>query len=536
MLFADVAAASEAVGASSARNQKVAALAAALRQAGPAGSGSPGGPAGEGAETEIRAVTAWLAGATRQRRTGLGWASVRDRPPPAEVATLTVTEVDDAFSATAVASGPGSAGLRQAIVGRLLAAATRPEQRLLAGLVSGELRQGAGAGLMIPAVAAAAGVAIEAVRRALSVHGDLPDVALAALTGGEPALAGFTLAVGRALAPMLAQPGSDLDTALAKTGAAGVEWKLDGVRAQLHRDGDDVAVFTRTLDDITGRVPDVVAAVRQLPVRRAILDGELLALRPDGRPAPFQATSARVMRRDATASTDVPLQLTVFDLLHADGEDLIGRPGAARREQLEAVAPGLVVPRHLIDDPGDDEQRAGARAFAAGALAAGHEGVVVKGLDVPYTMGRRGAGWVKVKPRITVDLVVLAAEWGHGRRTGLLSNLHLGARDPDGTYGPAGGFVMLGKTFKGLTDEMLRWQTDRLQELAVGAAGAAPRWQVDVRPELVVEIAFDGVQTSRRYPAGMALRFARVLAHRPDKPAGEADTVATVRAHHLPES
>ncbi|MFI7587582.1 ATP-dependent DNA ligase [Spongisporangium articulatum] len=519
MQFAEVAAASQVVAASSARNEKVAALARALRDAAPG---------------EVRAVTAWLSGATLQRRTGLGWASLRDSPPAAEVASLTVTEVDDALTASADASGAGSTGVRQQIVARLLGAATHPEQRLLAGLLAGELRQGAGAGLMLPAVAAAAGVPVEAVRRAVAVHGDLPDVALAALTGGPASLAGFSLAVGRGLSPMLAQPGSDLDVALGKTGAAGVEWKLDGVRAQIHRDGDDVAVFTRTLDDITDRVPEVVARVRELPVNRTILDGELLAYgaEVDGRrrPAPFQITNARVMTRAAAASTDVPLELTLFDVLHADGEDLIDRPGAQRRARLEAFGGDLLVPRHVVEDPSDDEQRSAAASFAAGALAAGHEGVVVKGLTAPYTMGRRGAGWVKVKPRITLDLVVLAVEWGHGRRTGLLSNLHLGARDPEGEYGPPGGFVMLGKTFKGLTDAMLRWQTDHLQAIATGGTG----WVVEVKPELVVEIAFDGVQSSPRYPAGMALRFARVLAHRPDKPASQADTVATVRGYHQP--
>jgi DNA ligase-1 len=516
VLLTEIAAASEAVAAAPSRKAKIALLADCLRLA------SAG---------DAPVVAAWLSGRTFQRRTGLGWASLRQAPPPAPQAVLTVTEVDSALARASGLSGPGSAGERQAILTGLLAAATAPEQRLLAGLVSGELRQGAAAGLIVDAVAAAAAVPLATVRRALAVHGDLPDVAAAALSGGAEALAGFSLGVGRPLAPMLAAPAPDLAAALVKTGAAGVEWKLDGVRVQIHRDGDEVAVFTRTLDDITTRVPEVVAAVRGLDVRSAILDGEVIASTAAGRPAPFQVTSARVARRDVeTASAAVPLGLTLFDVLHLDGDDLIDEPSAARRSRLEPAAGELVVPRHTIDDPDHPEQVARVTAFSADALARGHEGVVVKSLESAYTMGRRGAGWVKVKPRITLDLVILAAEWGHGRRTGLLSNLHLGARDPAGEYGPAGGFVMLGKTFKGLTDAMLAWQTERLQELSTGST----RYRVDVRPELVVEIAFDGVQTSPRYPAGLALRFARVLAHRPDKSAAEADTIGTVRSYHVP--
>jgi DNA ligase 1 len=521
VLLAEIAAASEAVTAASSRKEKIAHLAAALRRA--AGS----------SETDAPVVAAWLSGRTFQRRTGLGWASLRRMPPSAREATLSVREVDEALARAADLSGPGSTTQRQTILAGLLAAATAPEQRLLAGLISGELRQGAAGGLIVDAVAAAASVPVASVRRALAVHGDLPDVAAAALTGGTSALEGFGLSVGRALAPMLAAPAPELDAAFERTGPAGVEWKLDGVRVQIHRQGDDVAVFTRTLDDITDRVPEVVAATRALDLRSAILDGEVLASTASGRPAPFQVTSARVARRDAGASgAAVPLGLTLFDLLHLDGDDLIDEPSAARRLRLEPAAGDLVVPRHLVDDPTDDEQLSAASAFAADALARGHEGVVVKSLSSAYTMGRRGAGWVKVKPRITLDLVVLAAEWGHGRRTGRLSNLHLGARDPDGKFGPVGGFVMLGKTFKGLTDVMLAWQTEHLQTLATGSTQG---WVVPVRPELVVEIAFDGVQTSPRYPAGVALRFARVLAHRPDKPADEADTIATVLSHHVVE-
>jgi DNA ligase-1 len=515
MLFADVAAASEAVAATSGRRDKTALLAACLRSASPA---------------ELPVVAAWLAGRPRQRRPGVGWRSLAAMPPPAAAASLTVLGVDDTLERISVASGAGSVAVRRDLLATLLTAATAPEQRLLGGLISGELRQGAQAGVLVDAIALAAAVPLAAVRRAVTLHGDIPAVAAAALSGGAEALGAFRLGVGRALAPMLAKPAPDLDAALDVTGPAGVEWKLDGVRVQVHRDGDDVAVFTRTLDDITARVPEVVAAARGLPGSTAVLDGEVLALTAAGRPAPFQVTSARVMTRAAAAAEATPLSLTLFDALHVDGTDLLDLPGAERRAALDALAPGLAVPRLAVVDAADPAERAAAAAFTADALARGHEGVVVKSSAAPYAMGRRGAGWVKVKPRITLDLVVLAAEWGHGRRTGRLSNLHLGARDPEGRYGPPGGFVMLGKTFKGLTDAMLAWQTEHLRALSV----AESSWVVTVRPELVVEIAFDGVQTSPRYPAGLALRFARVLAHRPDKPAAEADTIETVAKHHVP--
>ena len=514
MLVAEVAAASEAVASTGGRRAKVELLAACLRAAD---------------DAELPVVVGWLAGFPRQRRTGIGWASLRDLPPPAEQAELQVLELDAALDAAAGTTGAGSVAARREVLGGLLARATAAEQRLVAGLLTGELRQGAQAGVMLEAVAAAAAVPAHLVRRAVTLTGDLAGVAAAARRGATE-LSAVTLAVGRPLSPMLAQSAPDLPAAVERTGPAAVEWKLDGVRVQVHRDGDDVAVFTRTLDDVTDRLPEVVEAARGLRARRAVLDGEVIALQPGGRPRAFQVTSSRAARRDVDAArAEVPLTTVLFDVLHADGVDVLDEPADRRRSVLEQVAePGLLVPRHVVAP----EARAGiaeAEAFAAGALAQGHEGVVVKALDAPYAMGRRGAGWVKVKPRITLDLVVLAAEWGHGRRSGWLSNLHLGARDPDGRYGPAGGFVMLGKTFKGLTDAMLTWQTERLLNLSERTT----RWVVEVRPELVVEIAFDGVQTSPRYPAGVALRFARVLAHRPDKAAAEADTIDTVRAHHL---
>ncbi|MFI5488326.1 ATP-dependent DNA ligase [Micromonospora echinaurantiaca] len=521
MRFIDLAATSAAVGATSGRRAKVELLAEALRRLDPA---------------EIAAGAGWLAGELRQRQTGVGWASLRDLPPAAEQPTLTVTAVDAAFDEIAAVHGPGSQARRRALLGALFGAATADEQRLLTALFSGELRQGAQAGLLADAVAKAAGVPLTAVRRALLLAGDLRAVAVAALTGGAAALATFGLRVGRPLAPMLAQSAPSVDEALAATGTpAVVDVKLDGIRIQVHRSGSEIAVFTRSLDDITTRVPEVVAAVRALPARELVLDGEAIGLDATGRPLPFQETASRAARRTTPSTTGrapvAPAVLAAaettgqpvltpyfFDLLHLDGADLIDLPGRDRWAALAgAVDASLLVGRMEVDGP----EQAGV-AFAA-AVDAGQEGVVVKSPEAPYDAGRRGAAWVKVKPRHTLDLVVLAVEWGSGRRTGWLSNLHLGARDPR-----TGEFVMLGKTFKGLTDELLRWQTERFLDLAVEKGD----WVVRVRPEQVVEIAFDGVQTSSRYPGGMALRFARVVRYRDDKTAAEADTIDAVRAIH----
>ncbi|MEH0936046.1 ATP-dependent DNA ligase [Micromonospora psammae] len=521
MRFLDLAATSAAVGATSGRRAKVALLAEALRALDPA---------------EVPAGSGYLAGELRQRQTGVGWAGLRDLPAPAAEATLTVAAVDAAVERIAAVRGAGSQARRRELLGALFAAATADEQRLLVGLFSGELRQGAQAGLLADAIAVAAEVPVAAVRRALLLAGDLRAVAVAALSGGAAALAGFNLQVGRPLAPMLAQSAPSVDAALDATGVpAVVDVKLDGIRIQAHRSGDEIAVFTRSLDEITTRVPEVVAAVRALPARELVLDGEAIGLDATGRPLPFQQTSSRAARRItpsttgrfpvapavvAAAETTGATVLTpyFFDLLHLDGEDLIDLPGRERWAALAgAVDESLLVGRLEVAGP---EQAAA--AFAA-ALDAGQEGVVVKAPDAPYDAGRRGAAWVKVKPRHTLDLVVLAVEWGSGRRQGWLSNLHLGARDPR-----TGDFVMLGKTFKGLTDELLRWQTERFLALAVERGD----WVVRVRPEQVVEIAFDGVQTSSRYPGGMALRFARVVRYRDDKAAAEADTIDTVRAIH----
>ncbi|GLY96800.1 ATP-dependent DNA ligase [Actinoplanes sp. NBRC 103695] len=512
MLFVDVAATSAAVAATSGRKAKVELLADALRRLEP---------------EELAAGSAYLAGELRQRQTGVGYASLRDRPAPAEVATLTVAVVDAAIAEISVVAGAGSQARRRDLLGALFAAATGEEQRLLVGLFGGELRQGAQAGLLADAIAKAAEVPLTAVRRALLLSGDLKQVAVAALTGGAAALGGFSLRVGTPLTPMLAQSAPDVSAALLATGApATVDVKLDGIRIQVHRSGDDVSVFTRSLDDITARLPDVVAAARALPVREVVLDGEAMALDASGRPRPFQETSSRAATRGARAgkaagpAAGPALTPWFFDLLHLDGTDLLDEPGRVRWAALTEAVPGeLIVGRRTVET---EEQAA--EAFAA-ALAAGQEGVVVKAQEAPYDVGRRGSAWVKVKPRHTLDLVVLAVEWGHGRRKGWLSNLHLGARDPR-----TGGFVMLGKTFKGLTDELLRWQTQRFQELSTGDDG----WVVTVRPEQVVEIAFDGVQTSPRYPGGVALRFARVLRYRDDKKAEEADTIDMVKAIGIP--
>ena len=507
MLLAEIAAVSRTVATTSARLAKIEALATALRQAGP---------------LEVPIAVAYLSGELPQRQIGVGWATLRGGFAPAAAATLTLSEVDAGFSAIGAICGKGSTAARKALVSELFGRATETEQRFLYGLLSGELRQGALEGVMTEAVARAASVPVAEVRRAMMMRGSLGAVAAAAMAGGRDALRAFGLEVGRPVRPMLAASASSIADALAKIGGAApaegtaeaaVEWKLDGIRIQAHLAEGAVRLFTRTLDEITGRLPEVVAALAKLPVRAAVFDGELIALRADGRPLPFQDTAARTASQEAT--TAVQLSVFLFDVLHADGADLIDLPDWRRHAELARTVPSeLLMPRLVTASVTE------ASEFFRDALAHGHEGVVVKSLDAPYAAGRRGSGWIKVKPRHTLDLVVLAVEWGHGRRRGWLSNLHLGARDP-GT----GGFVMLGKTFKGLTDELLTWQTERLLALE----DHRDDWTVYVRPELVVEIAFDGVQRSPRYPGGLALRFARVLRYREDKTAVEADTVETVR-------
>jgi DNA ligase 1 len=501
--LADVAAASTEVGATSSRLAKADRLAALLRTAD---------------DADVATVVAWLAGELPQRQIGVGWASLRSVPGPSSAASLTVRAVDDLFTTIKATTGAGSQARRAELVSGLFSAATQQEQAFLRALLGGELRQGALLGVMTDAIAKAADVPLADVRRAAMLRGELPAVTAAAITGGVAALAEFRLEVMRPVGPMLAQTATSVVDALDKiSGAAAFEAKLDGARVQIHKRGDEVALYTRSLDDVTSRAPEIVAAVRALPVRELVADGEAIALRDDGRPHPFQVTASRFGTKAPPSADQLPLSAFLFDVLHVDGSDLLDAPTRERLEVLDRIVPDSErVDRLVTVDP---EQ---AQAFLERTLAAGHEGVMVKALDAPYEAGRRGAAWLKVKPVHTLDLVVLAIEWGSGRRRGKLSNIHLGARDPE-----TGGFVMLGKTFKGMTDAMLDWQTKRFTELAVGATDG---YVVPVRPEQVVEIAFDGVQGSTRYPGGMALRFARVVRYRDDKRPDEADTIDTVRA------
>jgi ATP-dependent DNA ligase I len=563
VLLSELVRTSEAVAGAPGRRVKIDELASLLRRAAP---------------EEVPVAVAFLSGELRQRQIGVGYAAigdllgaapgaVADAAGPAKPADtgppLTLAATDAAFAAIGAVAGPGAQAERRRLLGEVFARASEAERSFLTRLLAGELHQGALEGVMVEAVARAAGVHAGEVRRAHLLGGSLPAVAEAALTavssagpGARPpgtrrsplraeeatnaaaevagpaaasaALQEFRLQVGRPLRPMLAASAPTVAAAFERVSPAAVEWKIDGIRIQVHREGRAVAVFTRSLDDITDRLPEITSVVLSCPAQSLVLDGEAIALDADGRARPFQVTASRAGTQGVPDQQrqDVPLTAFFFDLLHLDGRDLIDEPAAERQAQLAAVLPAeLRVPRIVTADP-DEAQR-----FFADAISRGHEGVVVKSLDTPYAAGRRGSEWIKVKPRHTLDLVVLAAEWGHGRRRGWLSNLHLGARDP-----ATGGFVMLGKTFKGLTDQMLGWQTERLLELAEQPE-TRPQGDfrnaygvVRVRPELVVEIAFDGVQTSPRYPGGLALRFARVIRYRPDKQAAEADTIDAVRA------
>jgi ATP-dependent DNA ligase len=597
VLLTDLVDASAAVTGTSARSAKIEQIAALLHHVPP---------------DEVKVAVAFLSGEILQGQIGVGYAAlggllrvgaVRDDPgvpeAPATAPALTLTDVNVAFDAIGAIAGPGSQAERRRLLAEFFGRATEREREFLVRLLTGDLGQGALEGIMTDAVAKAAGVPAEEVRRAHQLGGSLPEVAQAALggpglgdagpggdsgdagpggdsgdagpggdsgdartdggsrdagPGGDSAVAGtdgdsaddgtgrgdsavrraltalrsFTLRVGRPVRPMLAASAPDIATALGRISPAAAEWKIDGIRIQVHRVGGQVAVFTRTLEDITARVPEIAESALLLPVASVVLDGEAVALAPDGRPRPFQVTAARTASQIDVGRqrAETPLTPFLFDLLHLNGTDLIDAPASERHRLLSQVVPvAMLTPRTVTDDP------AAVQAFFADAVARGHEGVVLKSLDAPYRAGRRGSEWIKVKPRHTLDLVILAAEWGHGRRRGVLSNLHLGARDPD-----TGGLVMLGKTFKGLTDEMLAWQTARLLELADPPLGDREHEDrreafgvVRVRPELVVEIAFDGVQASRRYPGGLALRFARVIRFRPDKNSAEADTIGAVR-------
>ncbi|SFB59739.1 DNA ligase-1 [Amycolatopsis marina] len=498
MLLDTVVTASADLAATRSRKAKIAILAETLRAA---------------PVSELASAVAFLTGAPTQGRIGTGWRTLVDlETPPADTPSLTLGEVDAALGAIAAAGGTGSVARRATALTELFGRATKDEQRFLVRLLTGELRQGALEGVMVDAIAAAAAVQADVVRRALMLSGSLAATASAAMSGGTDALTRFRIKLGRPVRPMLASPAESLAEAITELPSAIVEYKMDGARIQVHREGDEVHVYTRTLREITGQVGELVALVRAMPCESVVLDGETLALTDEGRPRPFQETMARFGSTRDEQVRALLLRPYFFDCLHLDGVDLLDAPLRERNEALRSVAGEHVIPGEI--DPVD------ASALLDSALAAGHEGVMVKALDSVYAAGRRGRAWLKVKPVHTLDLVVLAAEWGHGRRTGYLSNLHLGARDPDG--GPP---IMVGKTFKGLTDELLTWQTERLQQIERERSD----WVVHVRPELVVEIELDGAQTSTRYPGGAALRFARVVRYRPDKDPADADTIDAVR-------
>jgi len=468
---------------------------------------------------EIPIAIGFLIGWPRQGRLGVGWATAAGpRPPAAVTPALSLADVDARFAALKGLRGPRSGADRHRLLGELLARATGAEQDFLVALLTGEVRQGALEGIMLEAVARAAGVPADRLRRAVMLAGDLAVVAGSVLAAGEAGLAGYAVQVFRPVQPMLADSAADLPDAMDALGEAVLEWKLDGARIQVHRQDDRVAVYTRSLNEVTAAVPEVVEAVRGLPARELVLDGEVIALGPAGRPLPFQETMRRFGRKRDVESlrTELPLAPFFFDLLLLDGADLLDQPLSTRLSTLDALLPvALRVPRIVTGRIEDAE------AFRHEALERGHEGVMAKSPLAPYAAGRRGSAWLKVKTARTLDLVVLAAEWGSGRRKGRLSNLHLGARDP-GT----GRFVMLGKTFKGMTDALLEWQTAELLARATGREGHI----VHVRPELVVEVAFNEVQRSAQYPGGVALRFARIKGYRSDKLAAEADTIDAVRA------
>ncbi|MFJ9903643.1 ATP-dependent DNA ligase [Streptomyces sp. NPDC101152] len=507
MLLARLAHVSQEVAATSARSRKIALLAELFRDA---------------EADDVPIVIPYLAGRLPQGRLGVGW-KVLGRPvAPAADPTLTVREVDARLTELGKVSGAGSQAERTRLTGELMGAATSEEQRFLFGLLTGEVRQGALDAVAVEGLAEATGAPPADVRRAVMLAGSLQTVARTLLSDGPAALEQFRLTVGRPVLPMLAHTATSVAEAVRKLGACAVEEKLDGIRVQVHRTGDSVRIYTRTLDDITDRLPEVTGAALRLRGHRFVLDGEVISFDADGRPRSFQETAGRVGSRVdvATAAKSVPVSPVFFDALSVDDRDLLDLPFAERHAELARLVPEpMRVRRTLVSGP---EEAGAGEDFLAETLKRGHEGVVVKALDAPYSAGRRGASWLKVKPVHTLDLVVLAAEWGHGRRTGKLSNLHLGARTADGC------FAMLGKTFKGMTDAMLTWQTERLRELAVKENGHV----VTVRPELVVEIAYDGLQRSTRYPAGVTLRFARVVRYREDKRPEEADTMETLLAAH----
>jgi DNA ligase-1 len=506
-LLADIAAVSHRVARTSSRLAKIREIAECLRRVTP---------------PEIPIAIAFLSGETLQGKLGVAYAtlqSVRASSAPAQ-STLTLEDVNAAFGELAGMGGKGSASAREAHLATLFGRATVEERDFLMRLIVGELRQGALKGIMTDAIAAAADIPATAVRRAAMSAGSLTEVAQVALTEGAAGLTRFSIRLMQPVLPMLSQPAQDTDEALERLGTAAFEWKLDGARVQVHKDGNEVRVYTRNLNDVTARVPEIVAATRGSPRASLILDGEAIALKPNGTPHSFQNTMRRFGRQLEVEAlrSELPLSVFFFDCLYRNGEVLADHPGRERFDVLKAsFSEALIIPRMVTDD------RAQAAAFFSQALAQRHEGLMAKALDAPYEAGRRGASWLKIKRANTLDLVVLAAEWGNGRRRGKLSNLHLGARDPE-----SGQFVMLGKTFKGLTDEMLEWQTREFPRYE----SHRDAWTVYLRPAIVVEIAFNEVQESSQYPGGLALRFARVKGYRPDKRPEEADTIDAVRAIH----
>jgi len=502
----DLVTTSNTIGATSSRLKKTESLANLLRAAEP---------------TEIATAIGFLTGWPRQGKIGIGWATLDAARPPnaATEPSLTLGDVDTTFTALKAVKGSNSAAQRRQLLGDLMARATAEEQQFLFALAIGEVRQGALEGVMAEAVAKAANLPADRVRRAAMLAGDLGAVAHAVLTEGEAGLAHWALQLFRPVQPMLADSAPNVEEALKEFGdgvAAVLEWKLDGARIQVHKQGDRIAIYTRSLNDVTPAVPEVTEAVRALAAEELVLDGEVIALDKEARPLPFQVTMRRFGRRlDVDAlRAELPVVPFFFDILRIDGEDLLDHQLHQRLTRLDAILPAAMrVPRVVTADVAEAKQ------FEAAALDRGHEGLMAKSLSAPYAAGRRGSAWLKVKTARTLDLVVLAVEWGSGRRKGWLSNIHLGARDPVN-----GGFVMLGKTFKGMTDEILEWQTKELLARETRREGHI----VHVRPELVVEVAFNDVQRSPHYPGGVALRFARIKGYRHDKRAEEADTIESV--------
>jgi DNA ligase-1 len=503
MVLDRIVTASRAISSTSKRLEKTDVLASLLRELHP---------------DEIQVAVAYLSGSTRQGRIGIGYAMVRDAaPPPAETPTLELLDVDRTLDAIAAVKGSGSAHQRRHLLNSLYARATDNEQQFLTALLMGELRQGALEGIMLDGLAKASGIPAERIRRAVMMAGDIAEVARAVLVQGEAGLEPYTIQLFRPVQPMLAQTAEDVSSALADLGEAALEYKFDGARVQVHKSGGDVVVYSRSLNDVTAAIPEVVEAVRTLPARDLILDGEVLSLDAAGRPRPFQITMRRFGRRLEVERMreELPVQPFWFDLLYLDGGSLIDEQQASRFAALKRLSPPDGIVPHLFTG---DPVRAG--EFLRQALEAGHEGIMAKATASPYAAGARGQSWLKLKQARTLDLVILAAEWGSGRRKGWLSNLHLGARDTE-----KGGYAMLGKTFKGLTDEMLSWQTQEFLKIEI----ARDAYTVYLEPKLVAEIAFNEIQVSPRYPSGLALRFARVKRYRPDKSANDADTFETVK-------